>query len=80
MELEVKTYATLQKFSPPNTPLGGSFRINIEGETILDVIEHLKLPSKDTLIIMINGNRITDFQQKLNDNDLIVFFPQLGGG
>lgn len=80
MKLKVKTYATLQKFSPPNTPLGQEFSLNINGKTILDVINNLGIPSKEKLIIMVNGIRKNNYEEELNEEDLVVFFPQLGGG
>ncbi len=80
MDLEIKTYATLRKYGPPDMSLGDSFKIHIEGNKIIDVINYLKIPPEEHLIIMVNGMRISDLQQKVNNNDLIVFFPQLGGG
>ena len=80
MNLEVKTYATLREFSPPDTALGESFKIEISGNKIIDVINYLKIPLKQQLIIMVNGIRISDLNYELKKDDLIVFFPQLAGG
>lgn len=80
MKLTIKTYATLRKYAPEDTPLGGSFEINIDAENITDIRNFLKIPESEKLIVMVNGNRTTDLEQKVNENDTVVFFPQLGGG
>ena len=80
MKLEVKTYATLRKYAPSDVALGESFTIEIEEDTVSDVINHLQIPSDEKLVIMVNGIRITDIKHNLKDKDLVVFFPQIGGG
>lgn len=80
MRVKVKTYATLRKYGPRNVPLGSSFPLEIDGKNIIDVIQALKIPLNQDIIILVNGNRITDLKTNLNDNDLVVFFPRIGGG
>ena len=80
MKVEVKTYATLRKFSPPGTSLGDSFIIDLKGNTVTDLLKQLGIPVKTKLIIMLNSNRITNINHTLKENDLVVLFPQLGGG
>ena len=80
MNINVKTYATLRKYGPQNIPLGQSFPLEIEGETITDVIETLGIPPKEDIVVLVNGNRTTDLNQKIYSDDLIVIFPRLGGG
>ena len=52
MDLEIKTYATLRKYGPPDISLGDSFKIHIDGNKIIDVINYLKIPSEEHLIVM----------------------------
>jgi len=80
MEVNVKTYATFRKYSPPDTPMGESFKVNVDKETVLGVIEKLGIPLEKGVILMVNSNRITDLNLKLNAEDVVVIFPLLGGG
>ena len=76
----VKTYATFQQYSPPGTPLGEAFKVEVKNGTILEIVKKIGLPLDKGIIVMVNGIRITDLNQQVNSNDLIVFFPLLGGG
>jgi len=60
--------------------MGESFKVNIDKETVLGVIEKLGIPFEKGVIVMVNSNRITDLNQKLNSEDVVVIFPLLGGG
>ena len=80
MTINVKLYATFRKFAPPGTELGQSFKIGLENSTISKLIDLLKLPIEKGAIIMVNGIRITDLNHLLQENDLVVIFPALGGG
>ena len=80
MNLEIKIFATLRKYGPSETALGDSFKIKIEGDHISDVIDELKIPPDERLIVLVNGVRVINFQQTVENDDLVVFFPQLGGG
>ena len=80
MEVNVKTYATFRKYAPPDTPMGESFKVNVDKKTVLGIIEKLGIPLEKGVIVMVNSNRITDLNQKLTSEDLVVIFPLLGGG
>ena len=60
--------------------MGESFKVNVDKETVLGVIEKLGIPFEKGVIVMVNSNRITDLNQKLNSEDVVVIFPLLGGG
>jgi molybdopterin converting factor small subunit len=80
MPINVKLYATFRRFAPPETGLGESFSLDIENKNISEVIDLLKIPIEKGVIVMVNGIRITDLNHLVQDNDLIVIFPLLGGG
>ncbi len=80
MEIQVKLYATLRQHAPSNTEIGEAFNVSFNGITLADLIEHLGIPQDRAKIIMINGNRVQDLKYSLNDNDLVVIFPPVGGG
>jgi molybdopterin converting factor small subunit len=60
--------------------MGESFKVKLDKETVLGVIEKLGIPFEKGVIVMVNSNRITDLNQKLNSEDVVVIFPLLGGG
>ncbi len=80
MQVNITLYATFRKFAPPDTPLGESFKLELDIGTINELIERLGLPENQVQIILVNGNRIMDKQQKLKPDDLVVIFPPIGGG
>lgn len=80
MQVNVKLFATFRKFAPPETPLGESFKVNLKIGTIMELLNKLGIPSDQARIIILNGNRVSDLNQKLQPNDLIVLFPPVGGG
>lgn len=80
MKVQVKLYATLQRYAPSGTELGKSFELQFEGFTIGDLVSHLGFEIDQAKIVMVNGTRIIDMNTQLNDNDLVVIFPPVGGG
>lgn len=80
MLIDVKLYATFRKFAPPGTELGKSFKVVLENNSLLDVLDLLNIPKERGAIFMVNGIRITDFNHLVKENDLVVIFPVLGGG
>lgn len=80
MQVSVKLYATLRKFAPAGTDIGESFTVNLEKGIVSELIERLGIPEKQARIILINGTRVSDIEEKLKPDDLIVIFPPIGGG
>jgi molybdopterin converting factor small subunit len=80
MHVNVKLYATLRQFAPPETAIGESFRVELEQGTISEIINRLGFPSDQARIIFVNGIRTFDIEQELSEDDLVVFFPPVGGG
>jgi len=80
MHVNVKLYATLRQFAPPGTAIGESFRVELKQGTISEIISRLGFPSDQARIIFVNGIRTFDIEQELSDDDLVVFFPPVGGG
>ena len=80
MKLQVKLYATLQCHAPDGTELGKAFEVQFEGDTIGDLVRYLGFEIDQAKIVMVNGTRTVDLNNKLNDNDLVVIFPPVGGG
>jgi molybdopterin converting factor small subunit len=80
MQVNVKLYATLRQFAPSGTAIGESFRLELKEGRISEVIARLRFSVDQASIIFVNGIRTFDLDQKLSDDDLIVFFPPVGGG
>ncbi|RDE14502.1 MAG: molybdopterin synthase sulfur carrier subunit [Candidatus Thorarchaeota archaeon] len=80
MHVNVKLYATLRQFAPPGTAIGESFEVELQHGRISDIIARLRFPPDQARIIFVNGVRTFDLNQKLSDDDLVVFFPPVGGG
>ncbi|MHA2380092.1 MAG: MoaD/ThiS family protein [Candidatus Thorarchaeota archaeon] len=80
MKVNVKLYATLQKLAPPDTRIGEAFTVELDGSTILELVEQLGIEEEQARIVMINGVRVDDMSQELKADDLVVIFPPIGGG
>lgn len=80
MRVSVKLYATLRRFAPEGTPIGESFDVELEGTRIRDLIELLDIKEEQAKIVMVNGIRENNTNATLNENDLVVIFPPVGGG
>jgi molybdopterin converting factor small subunit len=80
MRVSVKLYATLQEYSPPGTELGEAFPIDLEGQTVHELVNQLGIKDEQAKIVMVNGVRIDALSYVLKENDQIVIFPPIGGG
>ncbi|MHA1137124.1 MAG: MoaD/ThiS family protein [Candidatus Thorarchaeota archaeon] len=80
MKVKVKLYATLRRFAPDGTDIGDAFEVKYPGTTLQELVQHLGFSSEQVKIIMVNGQRVTDKNEKLAENDLVVIFPPIGGG
>jgi sulfur carrier protein ThiS len=78
--VNVKLYAGLQKFAPKDNDLGDFFQVDIQGNTVNDLIKKLGIREVQVQIVMVNGERIIYYDQTLEEDDLVVIFPPIGGG
>lgn len=73
--IEIKLYATLQAYAPPNASC-----YPIESGTSIEMIVHaLKIPTDHVKLIFANGVRCT-MDTLVQDGDRIGLFPPVGGG
>jgi sulfur-carrier protein len=73
--IDLKLYATLNKFSPAS-----SEEYPVEpGATVLSVIEKLGIPAQEAKLIFINGVK-GDLTTPLNGGERVGIFPPVGGG
>ncbi len=77
MKIEVKLFATLRCYGPPQqTPLNLDMP---EGSRVSHVLEALSVPTEAEKVITING-RPADENSVLHDGDKLIFFPPVAGG
>ena len=80
MRVLVKLYANLREYAPSHTEIGEAFHVEFNGNTLQDLIRKLGFELDRAKIVMVNGNRIIDVKAVLNEDDLVVIFPPIGGG
>jgi molybdopterin synthase sulfur carrier subunit len=78
--VNVKLYAGLRKFAPDGNELGEFFQIDFEGNTVHELIKKMGIRDVQIQIVMVNGERVMEFDQLLKEDDLVVIFPPIGGG
>ncbi|MHA1770501.1 MAG: MoaD/ThiS family protein [Candidatus Thorarchaeota archaeon] len=80
MRINVKLYATLRQFAPTDLEIGEAFPLELHEGTVGEAIDRLGIPEEKVTIIMVNGVRTQDHSHQLQDGDLLVLFPPVGGG
>jgi molybdopterin converting factor small subunit len=80
MKVSVKLYATLRRFAPSASQIGEAFSVELDDASLRALLGHLGIEEGQAKIIMINGNRETNLDAELNEQDLVVIFPPVGGG
>ena len=81
MKIEIKLFATLKKYLPPDAD-GSSATIEVkDGLTVAGLIEHLKIPKELAQLVLVNGVNIEgDYGRKLQEEDTVSIFPPVAGG
>lgn len=79
MQIRLKLYASLRKYLP-GTEIGEEVKIEVNQEsTIMDILNIYTIEESLTKIIFVNGvHKTVDYV--LQENDLLVIFPPIGGG
>lgn len=79
IEVEVRLYATLRKYSP-ETGIGGSMILQVpEGTRLSDLLARLGVPQDEVKMAFVN-NRPQDDGYQLHDGDRVALFPPVAGG
>ncbi|MBW2479174.1 MAG: MoaD/ThiS family protein [Deltaproteobacteria bacterium] len=77
MKVRVDLYVNLKKYASSGD---SSFEIQIEsGATIKTVLEVLKIPKEEKLVVLING-RNADESGRLKEKDTITLYSPISGG
>jgi len=77
--VHVKLFATLRR-RYPHLGLGEAMPVDLlEGTTVGQLVEHLRLPEKDVKVVFVN-NVVRGEEYTLSDGDKLGMFPPVGGG
>ena len=79
MQVTVKLFATLTRYGQGKRA-GTPFIVELsKNANLYDLINLLKIPSKETRIIFVNGI-IQESDYRIKDGDEVGIFPPIGGG
>jgi molybdopterin converting factor small subunit len=80
MLVYVKVFATLREYMDPKPEIGIKTEMKMEeGSIISDIIDLIKLP-RDEVKIIFRNNSHAKVEDRLENDDVIAFFPAVGGG
>lgn len=79
MKVEVRLFALLERYLPPDAEGDGILLDVPPGTTVGDVVESLKIPGELSCLTVING-RDASPDQVLSPGDVLSMFPPLAGG
>ena len=74
MQLEIKLFASLQKFKPQQEKVALE-----DGFTVLDILEKIGISPSEVAIVLVNG-RHAQLDQALHDGETVALFPPIAGG
>jgi molybdopterin converting factor small subunit len=80
LKVKVKLYATLRQYAPNGTEIGEVFEVDLPSCKVCDLIDSFGFEHEQAKIVIVNDKRIFDLNHELNEGDLIVIFPPIGGG
>ncbi len=79
MNVQLKLFATLRQYLPPDST-GGACSVRIPaGATVGDLLSQFGVPLDEHLIVVLHGRR-ADWEQVLQEGDTVSAFPAMSGG
>jgi len=79
VRIEVRLFATLAPFLPPDGRDGAAILEIPEGSTVHDVVRRLGIPSDFERVMLLNGGDSAP-DVPLHPGDVVTIFPPLAGG
>jgi molybdopterin converting factor small subunit len=79
MNVQLKLFATLRQYLPPDSQ-GGACDVQIPaGASAHDLLSQFGVPIDEHLIVLVHG-RHADLDQPLKEGDTVAAFPAMAGG
>jgi molybdopterin converting factor small subunit len=79
VRVEVRLFATLERFLPPGSR-GGTAILDVpEGSTASDVAQRLGIPAGLERVLLVNGREASP-ERTLAPGDVLDLYPPLAGG
>jgi molybdopterin converting factor small subunit len=79
MALTIFISSTLRKYMPDYDPMTG-FGFDVKGGmTVLELCEHIGIPTQEIKMVMVNGIR-QNLSYELAGDERVSIFPPVGGG
>ncbi|HOT92581.1 MAG TPA: MoaD/ThiS family protein [Anaerolineae bacterium] len=79
MQVNVKLFASLQRYKP-GVFAGEAFAVELpEGSTLADLVERLQIHANEVKVMYVNGRARAEMY-RLKDGDEVGIFPPVGGG
>jgi molybdopterin converting factor small subunit len=79
VRVEVRLFATLAEYRPPDGRDGVAELDIPEGSAVVDVTRRLGIPADLARVVLING-RDAGAEAVLSSRDVVTIFPPLAGG
>jgi sulfur-carrier protein len=79
VRIEVRLFATLERYLPPGSRAGAATLDVPEGSTASDVAQRLGIPPGLERVLLINGHEATP-DRTLAAGDVLDLYPPLAGG
>ncbi len=79
MQINVKLFASLQRYRP-DAFAGEVFPVELpDGSTLADLVTHLEVRANEVKVMFVNGRARAEMY-RLQDGDEVGIFPPVGGG
>ncbi len=79
MKIKIHLFANFRDYLPRGT-FTSSCELDVEySDSVADVLEHLRIPSDHSKIILINGSHSKE-TDLLKEGDIVSVFPPVAGG
>jgi sulfur-carrier protein len=79
VRIEVRLFATLERYLPPGSRRGIAVLDVPDDSTAADVAAHLGIPAGFERVLLINGREATP-ERRLAPGDVLDVYPPLAGG
>ena len=74
MQLDIRLFATLQKFLP------NVEKLKLDDNcTVFELLEKIGINSSEVAITLVNGRHV-ELEQRLHDGERVAIFPPIAGG